>query len=87
MFPSMEQSASCTLKWQETIVPPLILFPSSEQQCSTRRKRSEDQEAFNTGTIKLSSLSSELLPELVIKDTELSSRLTDQTPSGNDPHI
>jgi hypothetical protein len=87
MFPLMELLASCIQKWQVIIVHLLTLSPLSEQQSLTRRKRSEDQEVFNSGTVKLGSLSSGLLPEPVISDTELSLRLTDQTPSGNDPHI
>jgi len=84
---SMEPLVSCTPKWQETIVPLLIPFLSSEPQFSIKRRRSEDQEAFNTGTTMLSSQFSELPPEPATKDTDQCSRPTDPIPLDNDPQF
>jgi hypothetical protein len=62
----------------------LIQFQSSEQLFSTKRRRLEDQEVFNTETTMLSSPFCGLLPEPVTRDTEVSSKPTGPIPSDND---
>lgn len=54
MLPWMEPWVNSMQKWQETIVPLLIQFLSSELQFSTRRMRLEDPNPSNSETASLS---------------------------------
>jgi hypothetical protein len=83
MSHSTEPSANYTLKWLVTTEPLPTPSQSSELLFSTREKRSEDPEAFNTEVMSSFPFSA-LPPEPATEDITLSSELQDLTPSVND---
>jgi len=78
------QSVNFIKIWLVTTELAEILFQSSELQFFIAKMILEDLLPTSLETANLNSLSLEVFQELATKDSELYSKLTDQTPSSND---
>jgi hypothetical protein len=78
-----EPSVNSMLRWLVTTEPLLIPSQLSELPFSTRERRLEDPEVFNTEEMSSFPFSA-LPPEPATEDITLSSEPQDPTPSAND---